>query len=115
MNQHTPTPWVKIATPHKSAPGPYAIVTLDDEFLADPATSTTIAWMESGGECDRDAEFIVRAVNNHDALLAVLETVRQAMLYNDRSPDGQSHPWIPGGAAVIILPEIEAAISQARR
>ena len=59
MSEHTPTPWA----------------TKEEMIHAEDGDGRTIATMNhhQRGHNDADAEFIVRAVNAHDKLLAVLE------------------------------------------
>lgn len=54
--EHTPGPWTVIATPHKTAPGPYAVVSTADGY------ESTICWIDSNaGEFEDNAKVIAMA------------------------------------------------------
>ena len=65
MSAHTPTPWIE-----QEMPG-----LCNDRITADNGEGRTICELPYGH--DADSAFIVRAVNAHDDLLAVLRDLRQ--------------------------------------
>lgn len=71
MSDHTPTPW-ELSEPE----GPHGSRLLGC-CLNDAAYGFSIAEVNSGEFTDDDAEFILRAVNSHDALLARAEAAEQ--------------------------------------
>lgn len=83
MSEHTPTPW-KWDSVYKDGSGPDALRGPNNEDVAVPF----LDWSPEPGEglddwgleiSDADKEFIVRAVNSHDALAAALEKSQEAV------------------------------------
>jgi hypothetical protein len=78
---HTPTPW-KLATGPRTCFHPGNELSIYHTVESDGETFTpTIAevWPSHDGTALADAEFIVRAVNNHDALVAACEAALLAL------------------------------------
>lgn len=69
MSPHTPTPW-KVISEH---PGQYTILPAKSAKFPDAWTIAYIRDFQK--EDEANAAFIIRAVNNHTALVAALESL----------------------------------------
>ncbi len=68
MSKHTRGPWRVIATPHKSAPGPYAVVSVADGY------ESTICWIDSvAGEFEDNALLVAAAPDLLQLVIDALE------------------------------------------
>ncbi|MBZ9659735.1 hypothetical protein LB523_11835 [Mesorhizobium sp. ESP-6-4] len=101
--KHTPTPWVFSPGRHTHDCIIHAADADDSEYgyiLPDKGGvvgSSEWIWLS-----DEDGEFIVRAVNAHDALVAALEMARASIA----GEWGEDHPEVK---------EIDAALARARK
>lgn len=71
--QHTPTPWIV----SKRNAGAIPLHFQPPEVLGRNGDMCVATQLGNGKEAEANAEFIVRAVNSHDALVAALETLLQ--------------------------------------
>jgi len=89
MPEHTPTPWVR----REKLPvdpldrAQWYIYRAEESDDTNPFICTAAT--------DADSEFIIRAVNAHDALLAALEELSKGM-WEGTSPDDYSTPRVRG-------------------
>jgi len=80
MSDHTATPWRLDETPNASGKGPYLIFGPDPHM--GPGVSTVVARAaHERVEYEANAAFIVRAVNNHEALVHKLTNCVHALTF----------------------------------
>jgi hypothetical protein len=81
MSKHTPTPWIKTGT------HPISITNAESREIAYVPVCMT--------DCDEpqafaDADLILKAVNHHDELVAVLEAIE---FYEDSEPSADTREY----------------------
>ena len=115
--QIMPLPWIAIYGERLSDGGECRVIDSENGSVAEMMCPKDVE--------DVTAEFIVRAVNNHEALVEALKQVRaaffvdaQAGAYVEKGKliplDNEQHPWIPGASAPEVIAMIDAALAAAK-
>ena len=108
--QHTPAPWkIEVAMP-----------TYDSYNITDLKKQLFLQILDNSDDPDQaksDAEFIVKAVNNHDqlvkALKEIMDLIDRNILVRDISKDDQSGWTIDALKLVSVLKQAAQALSNA--
>lgn len=103
MAEQSPTPWA-------ADPDDREGMSWNIQIVQEGNPNMRVCFMTSGPEAAPNAAFIVKAVNNHDALVAALTKARARIEYLGAACSNEKH-FVSNERD--FLPEIDAALQEA--